>query len=58
MTRSAEESSARRVILEQFQLVAQIGGSATIDDILKKMKENVIHGQSFVQGVGLWEAYE
>ncbi len=31
-------------ILEQFQLVAQIGGSATIDDILKKMKENVIRG--------------
>ncbi len=39
MTRRAEESSARRVILEQFQLVAQIGGSARIDDILKKLRK-------------------
>ena len=27
-----------------IELVGQIGGSATIDDILKKLKENVIHG--------------
>ncbi|MDP6599753.1 MAG: hypothetical protein QGI86_28450 [Candidatus Poribacteria bacterium] len=28
-----------------IELVGQMGGSATIDDILKKMKENVIHGR-------------
>ena len=34
----------RALILEQIELVGQIGGSATIDDILKKIEENVIRG--------------
>ena len=34
----------RALILEQIELVGQIGGSARIGKVLKKMKENVIHG--------------
>ena len=39
MTRRAEASSARGVILEQFQLVAQIGGSATIHDMTRRAED-------------------
>ena len=34
----------RALILGQIELVRQIGGSATIDDIFKKIEENVIRG--------------
>ena len=34
----------RALILEQIELVGQIGGSATIGKVLKKIEENVICG--------------